>query len=312
MDSVKLEALDLSSSNLSESWRRWSQTIKLVLSGPLASKSEDVKCSFFLLFICQEARDVYNTWTLIADERDKTDVLFKKSEEYCKARKNLTVIPHKFNSRVQGVLETADQFITDLKLLSMDCEYGELREEMICDRLVVGVYSEEVKEKLLQQPDLTLQKATEIIKAIEGSKQHVKTIGSEHSLNEVRCKTQKKQVAKQQHKLKQADNSKECTKCGRKHTQGQCPAYGKKCLKCQKRNHFAIMCRSRKTVHAMDNSGESDSSETETVGAHFIGSVHSSNTKDEALLLGKQNCEIKFKLDTGAQVNVIPIKSSDK
>ena len=132
--------------------------------------SEDVKCSFFLLFIGQEARDVYNTWTLTADERDKTDVLFKKFEEYCKPRKNLTVIRHKFNSRVQGVSETADQLITDLKLLSMDCEYGELREEMICDRLVVGVYSEEVKEKLLQQPDLTLQKATEIIKAIEESK----------------------------------------------------------------------------------------------------------------------------------------------
>ena len=61
----------------------------------------------------------------------------------------------------------------------------------------------------------------------------------------------------------------------------------------------------------MDNSSESDSSETETVGAHLIGSVHSSNTKDEAfatLLLGNQNCEVKFKLDTGAQVNVIPLK----
>ena len=71
------------------------------------------------------------------------------------------------------------------------------------------------------------------------------------------------------------------------------------------------MCRSRKTIHAMDNSSESDSSETETVGAHVIGSVHSSNTKDEAfatLLLGNQNCEVKFKLDTGAQVNVIPLK----
>ena len=302
MESVKPKTLDLSSSNLSESWRRWSQTMKLVLSGPLASKSEDVKCSFFLLVIGQEARDVYNTWTFTADEWDKTDVLFKKFEKYCKPRKNLTVIQHMFNSRVQGVLKTADQFITDLKLLSMNCEYGELREEMICDQLVVGVYLEEVKEKLLQQPDLTIQKATEIIKATEGSKQHVKTIGSEHSLNEVQCKTQKKQVAKEQHKLKQADNSKECTKCGRKHTQRQCLAYGKKCLKCQKKNHFAVMCRSQRTVHALNNSNESDSSEIETVGAHFIGSVHSSNTKDEAfatLLLAKQNCEVKFKLDTG-------------
>ena len=61
----------------------------------------------------------------------------------------------------------------------------------------------------------------------------------------------------------------------------------------------------------MDNSCECNSSETETEGAHFIGSVHSSNSKDEAFatqLLGNQNCEVKFKLDTGAQVNVIPLK----
>ena len=84
--------------------------------------------------------------------------LFKKLEEYCKSRKNLTLIWHKFNGGVQGVSEMEDQFITDLNLLSLDCEYGQLRLEMICDRLVVGGYSEEVKEKLLQQPDLTLEK----------------------------------------------------------------------------------------------------------------------------------------------------------
>ena len=103
--------------------------------------------------------DVYNTWTMTADERDKTDVLFKKFEEYCKPRKNLTVIRHKFNSPVQGVSETADQFITDLKLLSMDCEYGELRQEIICDRLVVGVYSVGVKEKLFTTTRLNTTKS---------------------------------------------------------------------------------------------------------------------------------------------------------
>ena len=90
---------------------------------------------------------------------------------------------------VQGLFSATlydleSKFSTLSPLLKMDCEYGELRKQMICDSLVVGVSS--VKEKPLQQPDLTLQKAIiEIIKAIEGSKQHIKTIGSEHSLNEV-------------------------------------------------------------------------------------------------------------------------------
>ena len=37
-----------------------------------------------------------------------------------------------------------------------------------------------MKEKLLQESDLTLDTAVKIVKAIEGSKQHVKSIESDH------------------------------------------------------------------------------------------------------------------------------------
>ena len=36
-----------------------------------------------------------------------------------------------------------------------------------------------------------------------------------------------------------------CQRCGRKHDKAKCPAYGKKCRKCGKPNHFAIVCRSQ-------------------------------------------------------------------
>ena len=57
---------------------------------------------------------------------------------------------HKFNSCVQLTTESAFQFITDLKLLSLNCMYGALRDEMIRDCLVLGIHSEEMKEKLQQ------------------------------------------------------------------------------------------------------------------------------------------------------------------
>ena len=71
---------------------------------------------------------------------------FEKFGDYCKPKKNLTVLRHKFNSRVQSTTESADHSITDLKLLSLDCEYRALRDEIVRDRLVVGVHSEEMKE----------------------------------------------------------------------------------------------------------------------------------------------------------------------
>ncbi len=51
-----------------------------------------------------------------------------------------------------------------------------------------------------------------------------------------------------------------CTKCGRHHAPDQCPAQGKKCMKCGKANHFKVMCRSKVTANKFvkDNSNKRD------------------------------------------------------
>ena len=43
-----------------------------------------------------------------------------------------------------------------------------------------------------------------------------------------------------------------CKFCGTTHRRGSCPAYGKTCQKCSKRNHFAKVCRSIQAVVTED------------------------------------------------------------
>ena len=43
-------------------------------------------------------RDIFTALVLKDDEKDKIDVLFKKFEEYCKPKKNVTVERYKFNT----------------------------------------------------------------------------------------------------------------------------------------------------------------------------------------------------------------------
>ena len=45
---------------------------------------------------------------------------------------------------------------------------------------------------------------------------------------------------------------KDCRYCGGEHNRGNCPAYGKECRKCLKRNHFSKVCNSRKSVKAIE------------------------------------------------------------
>ena len=52
-----------------------------------------------------------------------------------------------------------DDFITSLHSLSEYCNYGQLRDEMIRDRIVVGLRDSALSEKLQLESELTLEKA---------------------------------------------------------------------------------------------------------------------------------------------------------
>ena len=55
--------------------------------------------------------------------------------------------------------ETVDSFITDLFCLAEHCAYGPLCDEIIRDRLVVGLLDASLSEKMQLDAELTLDKA---------------------------------------------------------------------------------------------------------------------------------------------------------
>ena len=44
-----------------------------------------------------------------------------------------------FNKRTQGKNECAESFITAVHTLAETCEYDDLQEELICDRIIAGI-----------------------------------------------------------------------------------------------------------------------------------------------------------------------------
>ena len=79
----------------------------------------------------------------------------------------------------------------------------------------------------------------------------------------------------------------------------RCPAYGKVCHNCSKKNHYAQQCQNQQSkVHAVD---EGDSDE------FYVDVVTEQNTdkKDLMITLKVNETHIALKLDTGAQANVM-------
>ena len=64
---------------------------------------------------------------------------------------------------------TAEQFITSLYSLAADCEFGELKEQLIRDQIVVGIRDSSLSTKLQMDADLTLEKVKQLVRQQEAA-----------------------------------------------------------------------------------------------------------------------------------------------
>ena len=94
--------------------------------------------------------------------------------------------------------------------------------------------------------------------------------------------------------------------CGSSHPWGSCPAFSKICSYCQKKDHFASVCRKRmrdfggKIVHAAG----SDNADFLTFSLESSGECPTQDDWHASLKIA--DIKVNFKLDSGADCNVIP------
>ena len=320
--------MDFASSDgtsVAETWRKWRQSMELFLTLAMTGKTEREQCSAFLYIIGPAGRDIYNTFNVSDQDKNKISILFQKFEGYCKPKQNVTVERYRFNTRSQQEGESIDQYVTALKLMTRNCAFGTLEEELIRDRIVCGVSSEKIKERLLRERDLTLDKAIDLCRAEEQSKTQLKCISEEvsadlslvHAINP-RPKHQPtvshgslpNEEAGAVKPISNQHPTSICRNCGYQHKRDKCPAFGKRCNKCHKFNHFARYCRSSKGVSTLTQKEEEE--EHSDADELVVGTLNAKQTVE----MGVNECfasfrvqdrVIKFKIDTGSQVNVMPL-----
>ena len=115
-----------------------------------------------------------------------------------------------------------DVFITDLYALAEHCGYGTLHDEMIRDRIVVGLRDAALSEKLQLDAELTLDKAvTRVHHAEEVKKQQslLRGCGAKKATQETPIGTIHKG-------FKPKAGQQECSWCGNSpsHNRQRCPA----------------------------------------------------------------------------------------
>ena len=156
------------------------------------------------------------------------------------------------------------------------------------------------KEETVTDHKSNLQQTVDICRAAEATDARHESLKCEdiHSIRSARNVTKS-----YRDKRVNSSDEIECLFCGSRHARlkSKCPAWGKTCSKCSKRNHFAIKCRNSgdTNVHAV-NEVDSDIESINTVHAVDNGGHQ---------IYGEVNINdfpVRIQIDSGATVNVIP------
>ena len=70
------------------------------------------------------------------------------------------------------------KFIAELGMLSEFCKFGDMLDDMIRHCMVCGINDDNIQQRLLSEPKLTLAKATQLAQAAELAKQETGEINN--------------------------------------------------------------------------------------------------------------------------------------
>ena len=239
--------------DLDKEWKRFKQHCRFTFQGPLAGKSEVEKVNYLMTYIGDKGREIYTTFDWrpaegdgaerVPGEDEVLEQVYARYDEYVAPQRNEIRATVNWMRRKQEPNECFEDFVTALRMLIKDCDFGNHEDRMLRDAIVLRSSHPRVQEKCLEEGnDLTLAKALEIGRNFEVSQTNMKTITEEDTaVKHVKSQKDRRRTRKpnrnKQSKPQNENKDGKCPRCGYQndHTKANCPARNEKCAKCKKR-----------------------------------------------------------------------------
>nr|CAH7731486.1 unnamed protein product [Callosobruchus chinensis] len=311
-----------------QAWPQWRKRFERFMSvSGQNMKPDEEKINILMYVLGEEAEEVMLQFNPQPATFSQTLNAF---ENHFIPRRNIIFERYKFNTRIQQQGEPIECFITSLHSLAEHCQYGQLKEELIRDRIVVGMQDRRTSERLQLKATLTLSKSEQGIAVF-----HSNFAGSDKRDNDVSCgrfeRCAKSRTQRCQAEFSPANGGRgpnlqnKCQFCGLvSHPREQCPANKSTCRSCKKQGHWAVVCRSNK-VRSIQTENLDDSSTTMNdsclnCNSHnhvpqdnqFLGSIQVNHISEKEWVVPLEILEIakkfNFMIDSGADITGVPVK----
>ncbi|XP_063244992.1 uncharacterized protein LOC134546240 [Bacillus rossius redtenbacheri] len=223
-------------------------------------------------------------------------------------------------------------------MLSRDCEFKH-PDELLRERIVFGTNDKVTQEKIIKSGSVELEETIQQFRTAEITSTQAKEVmqptrdSTYASVDETKFhKTVAPPFSKQPSRPTQSTHGEVlCKWCGYHHIKDpvNCPARGKTCSLCGRRNHFAKVCKSRGELHI----GKSQNSKLNEVKEVYTGRHNNTQANQQwedyycslvfalketdhiATICWKETgclenvIDVTFKLDYGACVNILPLET---
>ena len=256
-----------------------------------------------------------------SDKQDVAKVIALLEAEYLE-QINEIYESYVFFTRQQEDGESISSYITELRRLASTCNFGNLSDRLLRDRIVCGVADSSLRRTLLSQAMLDLPGCIKLCKSSRTANAQAEQMTSGRSSGSKKMEDSFAMRVKTDSLVWKRQR---CKFCGRSHSRGQCPAYGQVCSHCKKMNHFAAVCQSKIrqfSLECVDNCEKSTvmsvSLDVDVDSVHCqdtVNTIHQKATRHSGTECGNaiyatlhaEGCPVRFQLDTGASCNVIRV-----
>ena len=209
----------------------------------------------------------------------------------------------KFHKCNQGAGESVADFITRIKRLSEFCNFGQVLSITLRDRFVCGLNNESVQKRLLQEKDLTFERATSLALAMEMAQRDAQELQEKpdvHKFAQTNSTFKQNKTPRPAHKTpvpKPGKKFPQCLSCGKNnHTRSNCFYRDATCNACHKKGHISKVCKSNsnKGVHEIEEQNEL---------------FHLAKRSPKMMLeVNIDNVKAKMELDTGSSLSIMTLE----